>query len=120
MVERRRPIWGPIFLVAGVLGLVAIAWAALDPVIGLPIAVALWALTAYAGYRIWRAAHPAASAWRELGRRGQAVAGGIATLAAVSFVQAFPQLVVGILGVWLVAIVALVIAVVVAERGVKQ
>lgn len=119
-MERRRRIWGLIFLIAGVLGLVAIAWALLDPATGLPIALASWGLTAFAGYRVWRAAHPAASAWRELGRRGQALAGGIATVAAVSFIQAFPQLVLAIIGVWLVGIVVLIAAVMYAERGVQR
>jgi hypothetical protein len=55
-------------------------------------------VTIYAGYRIWRAGHPAANVWRELGRRGQAVAGFIAALVALLAIQAFPQVVAAIVG----------------------
>ena len=119
-MERRRRIWGPIFLVAGLFGLIALGWLALDPASGLPLALITWAVTVYAGYRIWRASHPAASAWRELGRRGQAAGGVIATLVAVGLIQAFPQVVVAIVAVWLAAMVALVVGLAIASRGIER
>ena len=89
---------------------------------GLPIAIAVvaWTLTIYAGHRIWRAGHPAANVWRELGRRGQAVAGFIAALVALLAIQAFPQVVAAIVGLWLAAIVLLFVALAIGSRGTKQ
>ena len=119
-MERQRRIWGLIFLVSGLFGLIAIGWVALAAASGVPIAAISWPLTAYSGYRIWRAGHPAASVWRELGRRGLAAAGAIATLAAILFIQAFPQVVPVILGVWFAAIVLLIVALAIASRGIRQ
>ena len=119
-MEGQRRIWGPIFLVAGLLGLVALGWLALDPAPGLPVALITWAVTIYAGYRIWRAGHPAASAWRDLGRRAQAVGGVIVTLVAVGLIQAFPQVVVAIVAVWLAAMVALVVGLAIASQGIDR
>ena len=119
-MERQRRIWGPIFLIAGLIGLIALGWLALDPASGLPIALIAWAVTIYAGYRIWRAGHPAASAWRELGRRGQAAGGVIATRVAVGLIQAVPHVVVAIIAVWLAAMVALVVGLAIASRGIDR
>lgn len=121
-MKRQRRIWGPIFLMSGLLGLVAIGWVVFAPRSGLPIAIAVvaWTLTIYAGHRIWRAGHPAANVWRELWRRGQAVAGFIAALVALLAIQAFPQVVAAIVGLWLAAIVLLFVALAIGSRGTKQ
>jgi hypothetical protein len=119
-VERQRRLWGLIFLVSGLFGLVAIGWVALAPASGWFVAAISWPATVYAGYRIWRADHPAGNVWRELGRRGLAVASFIALLVALLAIDAFPQLVAAIIGVWLVAIVLLFAALAIATRGTKQ
>jgi hypothetical protein len=64
-------------------------------------------VTIYAGYRVWKAAHPAASFWRELSRRTLAVTTFGATVVAFLLVGAFPEVVLVIVGVWLVLVVAL-------------
>lgn len=54
------------------------------------------------------------------GVRGQAVAGFIAALVALLAIQAFPQVVAAIVGLWLAAIVLLFVALAIGSRGTKQ
>jgi uncharacterized membrane protein len=68
---------------------------------------------------MWRATYPAASVWRELARRGLAVAAFGATVFTVVFFQAFPQVFVVVVGVWFVAMVALFTALALAERSLR-
>jgi hypothetical protein len=81
-----------------------------------PFALVSWLVTIYAGYRIWRAAHPATSFWRELSRRTVAVVTFGATVAALAFAAAAPQVALVIVGIWFVVIVVLFVMLGLAER----
>ena len=73
----------------------------------LPFAVVSCLLTVYAGYRIWRAAHPTTSFRQEFSRRTVAVITFGATAGAVLFAAAFPQVALVIIGVWVAVLVAI-------------
>jgi hypothetical protein len=71
-VKGERGPWGGVFLASGLFAMTASFLAAGYPG-AVPFAVACWVVTVYAGYRIWRAAHPTASFGRELSRRTASV-----------------------------------------------
>ncbi len=118
-MDRKRRIWGMVFLGSGFVALLALGLMTLTAAPALPLAAVSWPLTIYAGYMVWRTTHPAASLRRELARRGLLVATFGATAVAVLFFQAFPQVFVVVVGVWIVLIGALLIAITLVERSVR-
>ena len=88
--------------------------------VGLALAVGAWSLTAFAGYRIWRARHPGDSAGAAIRVRVRWVLGLTVTVVAVTIVRAFPEITVLIIGGYLVVIVALVVLLAPAERAGAQ
>ena len=114
-MDRNRQMWGVVFLASGLIAMVTTLMAFIAGP-SVPFAVVSWLVTIYAGYRIWRAAHPATSFWRELSRRTVAVVTFGATVAALAFVAAAPQVVLVIAGIWVAAIVVLVVMLGLAER----
>jgi hypothetical protein len=118
-MDRKRRIWGMVFLVSGLVALLAAGLMAFEAASAPAVAAVAWPLTIFAGYRMWRAAHPAASVWRELGRRGLAVATFGATAVALLFIKAVPQVLVVVVGVWFVLLATLVIALVLSARSAR-
>jgi hypothetical protein len=106
-----------VFLVSGLIGLVALLLLASSEASAVPIAAVSWALTIYAGYRIWRANHPAASLGREMARRGLAVASFGATAVTLLFIQAFPQVFAVVIVIWLVAMTTLLVVLTLVHRS---
>ena len=82
----------------------------------LPFAIVSCLVTVYAGYRIWRAAHPSTSFRQEFSRRTVAVITFGATVGAMLFALAIPQVALVIIGVWVAAIAALFAMLALAER----
>ena len=118
-MDRKRRFWGMVFLVSGFVALLAVGLMTITAASALPVAAVSWPLTIYAGYRMWRATHPAASLWRELARRGVAVATFGATAFTVLFFLASPQVLIVVVGVWIVLVVALFTALTLAERSIR-
>jgi hypothetical protein len=52
-----RP-WGVVFLIAGLPATFSAMVLPFNPTLALPWVIVSWPVTAYAGYRIWRASHP--------------------------------------------------------------
>jgi hypothetical protein len=86
------------------------------PAVGLALIVISGVVTVYAGYRVWKAAHPAASVWREISRRTVAVITFGVSFAAVLLAMAFPQVLLVITGVWFVAVFLLAASLALGER----
>jgi hypothetical protein len=105
-VDRKHGPWGVIFLVSGLGAMIAVPMA-LGTAAALPFAVVSCLVAVFAGYRIWRASHPAASAWREVSRRALAAITFGVSLVAVLFAVTFPQIVLVIVGAWAVLIIGL-------------
>ena len=88
MTERQR--WGFVFLLAGLIAMPATLFVTTSWFAAV-LAIVLWALTIYSGYRIWRAGHPAGSVTREIARRVVGVASAVVTGAVGVFVLALVQ-----------------------------
>jgi hypothetical protein len=67
-----RP-WGFVFLLAGLPATFSAMVLPFNPALALPWVVVSWPVTAYAGYRIWRASHPPASASTAIATRVRTV-----------------------------------------------
>ncbi|MGZ9276921.1 MAG: hypothetical protein ACXW4L_07360 [Candidatus Limnocylindrales bacterium] len=115
-MDGKRRIWGMIFLTSGILGLLALGLMTLTRVSALPLAAVSWPLTVYAGYRMWKAAHPAGNVWRELARRAVTVATSIASAAAVLLFVSVPQIGLGIVAIWIATMLVILGLVALAGR----
>ena len=112
-----RPVWGPVFLVAGIVAMLSGVLLLFGVALALPWVVVSWSLTALAGYRIWRANNPGIDARREVARRGRAIVTGAAGVGLVVLALAFPDAILIVVGVWLIAIVLLFGALAWGTRG---
>jgi hypothetical protein len=106
-----------IFLVSGLVALTTLVLLAISTVSAVPVAAVSWPLTIYAGYRIWRADHPAASFWRALARRSLAVATFGATAITLLFIRESPQVLVVVVAIWLLAMVTLLVLLTIVQRS---
>jgi hypothetical protein len=110
--------WGLVFLLAGVGAMVSLVFVG-SPV-GLAVAVLAWSLTAFAGYRIWRLRHPQERARGAIGVRVRWLIAFVATIAALAFVQAFPQVALLIVGGYLALMVGFVLLLNWVQRSVDR
>lgn len=117
MGERRR--WGCVFLVAGLVAMSAPLVLYADMWVGLAVVAASCPLAIYAGYRIWRASHPAGSVRIEIARRVVAATSVLATGVAFALFSAYPLIFVGAFAVILT--LGMLVAYIVArtERDVR-
>ena len=108
-----------IFLASGVMALLAapLALVMFGSTVAVPFAVVVSVAAVYSGYRMWKAAHPAASVWREASRRTVAVITFGVTVVAIVLAREFPQILLVIIGVWLVVAVVGLMLVARAERS---
>jgi hypothetical protein len=66
--------WGLVFLLAGLPAAFSAMVLPFDPALALPWVIVFWPVTVYAGYRIWRAQNPTASARAAIATRARMVA----------------------------------------------
>ncbi len=119
-MDGKRRAWGLIFLATGLLGMTAVLLVALGATEAMPVAIVLCVVAIYAGYRIWKAAHPATSVWRELSRRTVAVITFGVTAGATWLALAFPEVTLAIVGIYFAALFAFFTLLVIAERTSRE
>ena len=92
--------------------------------IGSPVGVAvdlfLWGFTVFAGYRIWRGRHPSESATAAIGLRVRWLLGLVATVVAVVFIDAFPEIALLIIGGYVLLMVGVLVVLALIERSVPK
>jgi hypothetical protein len=108
-----RGIWTLLFLLAGLPALFSALVLPFNAGIALPWVAVSWPIAAISGYHIWRAGHPAASAWAAVSRIAQGVGAVVGSVLLAGLWASSPQLVVLIVGV---SVVLLSVVLVIISR----